>query len=149
MELAHLTSIYIDTSTTVTDGGALLMWQGQSHRVARITMPTFILALALTQKTCPNPFYDEGARFADHVAKSAAAFRKSGYTEAVFEYVPKYGVNQTIRVWISRISWCPHRLRRPLCTYISTSAVQWYRFNTAIQAQATESRPRQVCLEVS
>jgi hypothetical protein len=63
--------------------------------------------LALTGKGCSDPFYDEGSRFASQVAKSAAALRKSGQTEAVFQYVPKYGVNQTIRVEIGRLSWCP------------------------------------------
>ena len=82
------------------------MWRWQPHRVACITVPGLVLALALTGRACSDPFYDEGSRFAVQVAKSAAALRKSGQTEAVFEYVPKYGVNQRIRVEIGRLSWC-------------------------------------------
>jgi len=39
---------------------------------------------------------------------SAAALRKSGQAETVFQYVPKYGVHQTVRVEIGRLSWCPN-----------------------------------------
>jgi len=84
------------------------MWLWQPHRVARITVPNIALALALTGSGCSSLFYDEGSRFASQVAKSSAALRKSGRTEAVFQYVPKYGVNQTIRVEIGRLSWCPN-----------------------------------------
>jgi hypothetical protein len=76
--------------------------------MACITVPSLVLALALAGKGCSALFYDEGSRFASQVAKSAAALRKSGQMEAVFQYVPKYGVNQTIRVEIGRLFWCPH-----------------------------------------
>src|SRR5215472_5860843 len=81
------------------------MGQWQPHRAACITSVVFGLALA--GNGCSAPFYDEGSRFASQVAHSAAALRKSGQMEAVFQYVPKYGVNQKIRVEIGRLSWCP------------------------------------------
>jgi len=84
------------------------MWQRQPHRIACVTVASIVLALAFAGNGCSSLFYDEGSRFASQVARSAAALRKSGQTEAVFRYVPKYGVDQTIRVEIGRLSWCPN-----------------------------------------
>src|SRR5215472_10349455 len=84
------------------------MRQSRPLSVAWITLPSHVLALALTGTGCESPFYDEGSRFASQVAMSAAALRKSGQAETVFQYVPKYGVHQTVRVEIGRLSWCPN-----------------------------------------
>jgi hypothetical protein len=55
-----------------------------------------------------DPFYDEGARFANQVADFALDFHaNSSRTTAVFDYTPKYGTSQHYHVGIGRIKWCP------------------------------------------
>ena len=118
------------------------MWQWQPHRVACITLPSLILALSLT--AC-GAFYDEGARFASQVADSAATLRRSGQTEAVFHYVPKYGVNQRIRIEIGRISWCP----QPPCNNegAATVWVQRGKSGTGYAIQREASVPQRLSVE--
>ena len=70
--------------------------------------------------SCWNPFYDEGARFANQVADFASKFRRSPETTATFEYVPRYGNGQHIRVGIGRIRFCP----KPPC-YGQGAATVW------------------------
>ena len=121
------------------------MWQCQPHRVACIAVPGLVLALAFTGKGCSDPFYDEGSRFASQVAKSAAALRKSGQTETVFQYVPKYGVNQTIRVEIGRLSWC----QQPPCYNEGAVTVKVERgeSGTGYSIEREASVPRRLLVE--
>lgn len=120
------------------------MWQWQTYRGACITVPSLVLALALTGEGC-GAFYDEGARFATQVANSAAAFRRSGQTEAVFQYVPKYGINQKIRIEIGRLSWCP----QPPCNNegAATVWVQRGESGTGYAIQREASVPRRLSVE--
>jgi len=101
--------------------------------------------LVLTGKGCSDPFYDEGSRFAVQVAHPAAELRKSGQAEAVFQYVPKYGVNQRIRVEIGILSWCP----QPPCNNAGAVTVKVERGESgtgyAIESQA--GVPRRLSVE--
>lgn len=120
------------------------MWQWQLRRVACSTLPSFALALVLTGMGS-GAFYDEGARFSVHVANFAAAFRRSGKTEAVFEYVPKYGVDQRIRIVIDRLVWCPH----PPC-YNQGAATVWVqrgKSGTGYRIAHEASVPRRLTVE--
>jgi hypothetical protein len=66
-----------------------------------------LVALTITCFGC-DAFYDEGSRFASQVADFAETFHKSPQSTAVFDYVPRYGINQRVYVGIGRINWCPH-----------------------------------------
>jgi hypothetical protein len=96
-------------------------------------------------KGCSALFYDEGSRFAGQVAKSAAALRKSGQTKTVFQYVPKYGVNQRIRVEIGPLSWCP----QPPC-YNEGAVTVWVergKSGTGYAIQREASVPQRLSIE--
>ena len=58
-----------------------------------------------------DTFYDEGSRFASQVADFAQTFRRSPQSTAVFDYIPKHGMDQRVYVGIGRMQWCP----RPPC----------------------------------
>ncbi len=65
-----------------------------------------LLLLILITTGCENIFYDEGSRFAKQVADFAERFRRSADSTAVFDYIPKYGTNQTVSYGIGRMIWC-------------------------------------------
>lgn len=67
----------------------------------------FALSIALTTCLGCGAFYDEGSRFASQVADFAQNFRRSPESTAVFDYIPKYGIDQRVYVGIGRIHWCP------------------------------------------
>ena len=90
-------------------------------------------------------FYDEGARFADHVATFAENFRASREQTAVFEYVPLYGNGQRISVGIGRIQWCP----RPPCDNQGAATVTVERGNagTGYRIAAAASVPEPLAIQ--
>jgi hypothetical protein len=95
-------------------------------------LPALLLPVILMCLGC-DVFYDEGARFAEQVADFALTFRSSPETTAVFEYVPRYGTNQHVRVGIGRIRWCP----KPPCDGSWTERLPSGESRTYYQGAAT------------
>jgi hypothetical protein len=119
-----------------------MLFHSASLRVACIFAILTILTCIVTG--C-DLFYDEGARFADHVAIFAESFRSSPQDTAVYEYVPLYGSDQRISVGIGRIHWCP----QPPCDNqgAATVRVERGKSGTGYRIPAAASVPAPLALE--